>query len=451
MQRATAPCITHRRAGQKHDDKTGHPRPKGPSMRLRAPVTDARHEDILELEPLLRRVVGARVRDPDTVDDLVQEALARVIAVRGRLDDEAVTPYAIVTARNLVTSLTREQERGRRHQPRLVDLSEPERPEDAALRQEEAAAVEAALAELPDHEREAVVAHEVEGVDTATLAEARRSTPGAVGVQLARTRARLRLDYLLALRRVELPTPRCRPVLLALSAGDRRRQLVLDAGGHLMQCPTCASLSRPLVERRRSIAVLLPLLALWWLWRRLQAWVRRRPVLASLTASAVAVTGLVVVPPLVERDQAPRPAPTTTTVPPGAAARPAAPGGGGGSGVRLVVPGRSLLPVPGREVLARHAGQRVRGEHVPARGVYADEGFWVGTSDGDQLWVQLIGRGESPFRVRAGQRASFTGRLVPNPPGFAERVGMVPEEGAALAGRQGHHIEVAYGDITLEP
>src|SRR5215211_9160804 len=272
-------------------------------MRIRAAAAEARDQDILELEPLLRRVVGARVGDPDTVDDLVQEALARVIAVRGRLDDEAVTPYAIVTARNLVTSLTREQERGRRHQPRLVDLSEPERPEDAALRQEEAAAVEAALAELPDHEREAVVAHEVEGVDTATLAEARRSTPGAVGVQLARTRARLRLDYLLALRRVELPTARCRPVLLALAAG-----------GHRMECPTCASLSRSLVERRRSIAVLLPLLALWWLWRRIQAWAARRPVLASLTAaSAVTVAGLVLVPPLVAPDQAPRPAPTTTT------------------------------------------------------------------------------------------------------------------------------------------
>jgi RNA polymerase sigma factor (sigma-70 family) len=422
-------------------------------MRLRAPVTDARHEDILELEPMLRRVVGARVRDPDTVDDLVQEALARVIAVRGRLDDEAVAPYAIVTARNLVTSLAREEERSRRHRPRLIDPSEPERPEDAALRREEAAAVEAALAGLPDHEREAVVAHEVEGVDTATLAGARQSTPGAVGTQLARTRARLRLDYLLALRRVELPTARCRPVLLALSAGDRRRQLTLDAGGHLMQCPTCASLSRPLIERRRSIAVLLPLLALWWLWRRIQAWAGRRPVLASLAAVSVATaTGLVLVPPLVERGQAPRPAPTTTTLPPPAAAPGSAtPGGGGGSGVRLVVPGRSLLPVPGREVLARHAGQRVRGVNVPARGVYADEGFWVGTGGDDQLWVQLVGRGESPFQVRPGQRATFTGRLVPSPPGFAERVGMVPEEGATLAGRQAHHIEVAYADITLAP
>jgi RNA polymerase sigma factor (sigma-70 family) len=421
-------------------------------MRLRASTTDARHEDILELEPLLRRVVGARVGDPDTVDDLVQEALARVIAVRGRLDDEAVTPYAIVTARNLVTSLTREEERARRHRPRLVDPSEPERPEDAALRSEEAAAVEAALANLPDHERDAVVAHEVEGVDTATLAEARRSTPGAVGVQLARTRARLRLDYLLALRRVELPTARCRPVLLALSAGDRRRQLALDAGGHLMQCPTCASLSRPLVERRRSIAVLLPLLALWWLWRRVQAWARRRPVLASLAAvSAVTATGLVLVPPLVERDQAPRPAPTTTTLPPPVAGGPGGGGGAIGPGVRLEVPGRSLLPVPGREILARHAGQSVRGVNVPARGVFADEGFWVGTGGGDQLWVQLVGRGESPFQVRSGQRTDFTGRLVPNPPGFAQQVGMVPSEGAALVERQGHHIEVAYADIALEP
>ena len=81
-------------------------------MRLRTPASGARHEDILELEPLLRRVVRARGAGPDTVDDLVHEALARVIAVRGRLDDEAVAPYAIVTARNLVTSLASEEVEG---------------------------------------------------------------------------------------------------------------------------------------------------------------------------------------------------------------------------------------------------------------------------------------------------------------------------------------------------
>ena len=150
------------------------------------------------------------MRNPDTVDDLVQEALARVIAVRGRLDDEAVAPYAIVTARNLVTSLASEEERSRRHRPRLVDPSEPERPEDAALRQEEAAVVETALAGLPDHEPEAVVAHEVEGVDTATL---RRHHPGAVTAGWpggARWRAtRRRRPW--ARRRARIPPPGRRP------------------------------------------------------------------------------------------------------------------------------------------------------------------------------------------------------------------------------------------------
>jgi hypothetical protein len=39
---------------------------------------------------------------------------------------------------------------------------------------------------------------------------------------------------------------------------------------------------------------------------------------------------------------------------------------------------------PRREVLARHTGHGVTGVNVPARGVYADEGFWVGTG-GDRL------------------------------------------------------------------
>ena len=39
----------------------------------------------------------------------------------------------------------------------------------------------------------------------------------------------------------------------------------------------------------------------------------------------------------------------------------------------------------------------------------------------------------------------------PNPPGFVRRVGMRPAEGAALADRQGYHIEVRYADLTLEP
>ena len=187
------------------------------------------HGDVVELAPLLRRVIGARVRDRHMVEDLVQEALTRVIAARRRLEPRTLAPYAVVTARNLVASLATSESRDRRHAHLLVDLSQPTRPEEAALRREEAQAINSALERLPRQEREALLAHEVEGEGTTTLAASRDSTPGAIAAQLSRARARLRVEYLVALERSEPPTPRCRSVLLALSAGDRRRQRDLDA------------------------------------------------------------------------------------------------------------------------------------------------------------------------------------------------------------------------------
>lgn len=106
-----------------------------------------------------------------------------------------------------------------------------------------------ALTRLSDRDRETLLAHEVSGQDTRSLAEELGSTAGAVAAQLNRTRARLRVEYLLAVDRVEPPTERCRPVLLALSGGDRRRQREVDAGRHLLECELCARLSQPLTER----------------------------------------------------------------------------------------------------------------------------------------------------------------------------------------------------------
>jgi serine/threonine-protein kinase RsbT len=73
-----------------------------------------------------------------------------------------------------------------------------------------------------------------------------------VAAQLNRTRARLRVEYLLAIERVEPPTEWCRPVLLAISGGDRRRQREVDAARHLLECALCARLSEPLVGRGRN-------------------------------------------------------------------------------------------------------------------------------------------------------------------------------------------------------
>jgi RNA polymerase sigma factor (sigma-70 family) len=219
------------------------------------PTSELWHDDVLELAPLLRRVISARTHDRHVVEDLVQETLARVMAARRRLEPQALAPYAVVTARNLTRSLATSEQRNKRHAHRLIDLREPVLPEEETLRREERRAVTTALARLPEQDQEALVAHEVEGLDTASMAASRDSTPGAVAAQLSRARARLRVEYLLELEQGEPPTARCRPVLLALSAGDRRRQRDLDAGGHLLACAWCARLSEPLLDRRRTASV----------------------------------------------------------------------------------------------------------------------------------------------------------------------------------------------------
>jgi serine/threonine-protein kinase RsbT len=106
-----------------------------------------------------------------------------------------------------------------------------------------------ALARLSERERETLLAHEVHGEDTRSLAHDLGLTAGAVAAQLNRTRARLRVEYLLALEHSEPPTDRCRPVLFAISSGDRRRQREVGAARHLLECELCARLSQPLLER----------------------------------------------------------------------------------------------------------------------------------------------------------------------------------------------------------
>ena len=159
-------------------------------------------------------------------------------------------PYAIVTARNVVASMWQEKDRHRRNQHRVVDLRPPgtagrgpagrARSRRRAPRRSTGSGAASA---------KTLLAHEVAGQDTRSLAAELGSTAGAVAAQLNRTRARLRVEYLLALEQAEPPTDRCRPVLLALSSGDRRRQREVDAARHLLECELCARLSQPLMER----------------------------------------------------------------------------------------------------------------------------------------------------------------------------------------------------------
>ncbi len=216
--------------------------------------------EVMAAEPVIRRVVAARAANPADIDDLVQDCLERLLAAHRRLTPDAVLPYAIVTARNLVSSHATSAARRARATPRLVDPREPDRPEDMVLAGESRRAMTAALARLSPQERRDVLAYY--GDHSSPGAPVRSASApgagagegrGALRVRMSRTRAKLRLEYLLAFRHIELPTPLCHRVLLAISSGDTRRQRELNAGQHLLDCETCDMLSEPL--DRRSIAL----------------------------------------------------------------------------------------------------------------------------------------------------------------------------------------------------
>ena len=213
-------------------------------------------EDVfVELVPMVRKIVGSRIRDPHVVDDLVQETIARVLAARSRVESDTLAPYAAVTARNLVASYAKRNDRARSNLHLLAepehDVSEP--PGAGLLREEESSLVAAALARLPEAERDLLVAHEVDHQDTRTLADRRDSTPGAVAAQLGRARAKLRVEYLLVQEQLEPTGDQCRPVLRAISAADRRRQRELGAGAHVLGCDCCSRISALLLDRRAPV------------------------------------------------------------------------------------------------------------------------------------------------------------------------------------------------------
>jgi RNA polymerase sigma factor (sigma-70 family) len=208
--------------------------------------------DIAALIPTVRRIVYSRVGDTSMAEDLVQETLVKVLGAAPRVERGMLEPYAIVTARNVVASMWKEQDRHRRNRHRVVDMSSTEAPDEDLLRREEGDAVSSALARLSERERRTLLAHEVSGQDTRSLGEDLGMTAGAVAAQLNRSRARLRVEYLLALQDAEPPTDSCRPVLFALSVGDRRRQREVDAARHLLECDLCAELSLPLMGRRQK-------------------------------------------------------------------------------------------------------------------------------------------------------------------------------------------------------
>lgn len=99
--------------------------------------------------------------------------------------------------------------------------------------------------------------------------------------------------------------------------------------------------------------------------------------------------------------------------------------------------------------LRTHLGKAAVGTAVRVQSVPADEGFWVGTSVTDRVWVQLIGAGESPYTVKAGDTLTFSGTVTAHDGKFASQVGVDTSEGAAQLTSQAAHITVAQNAVRV--
>jgi hypothetical protein len=345
-----------------------------------------------------------------------------------------VLPYAVVVARNLATSHAKTTMRHATALPRALDVTEPERPGDALLAGEARDAMAAALARLSDQERHDILAYYSDAPSPTATAQ----SPGALRVRMARTRAKLRLEYLLAFRHLELPTPRCRGVLLAISAGDMRRQREFDAGQHLLDCEVCATLSEPLGRRSIALtAIVIP--------AGLAAWaagkVRTQPVqtAAAAGAGAAAAAAVAVALSLSPHHSVPVPAPALASSAPVPALAPAVISGllVGGQAVPDADAGRSLTALAGRAVTASGA---------TVVDTVTRNGFWIGTARA-HVWVELVGPLRA-FRVQPGDRVWFSGVVVSHPPSYPARAG-VTGSSAALLARQEAHLAVSTTRISV--
>jgi hypothetical protein len=318
--------------------------------------------------------------------------------------------------------------------PLVADLREPDRPEDTVLASEAQQAMETALNQLSAEERADILAY-YDAIPSPDVGA--REASGALRVRMARVRAKLRLEYLLAFRHAELPTEQCRRVLLAVSAGDTRRQRQLQAGQHLLNCPACATLSEPLSKRSAALtafAVPVGLLA------RLLTKARANPGAAGASAAAgtaAVATAIIVGSGVLSGAPAP------------AAHHPSA------TPVRTVesAPARiAELSSGDQPITTQHTIRAAVGSHADATGVAVQSvvtrnGLWIGTR-ALRVWVELVGP-LKPLNIAAGDHLRFTGIVIGNGSLYASRAGVRGQD-AALLNREGAHIDVKTTDVQVE-
>ena len=164
---------------------------------------DAARSLTLRMGPLAYRVAYRMLSDAAEAEDVAQEALLRLwrIAPEWRNGEAKVSTWLYRVVTNLAT--------GRLRKRRGVGLDEAPEVEDGApsvvqtmIARDRMNALEAALSQLPDRQRQAVVLRHIEGLSNPEIAEAMEI--GVEAVESLTARGKKGLAKLLAGQRAEL-------------------------------------------------------------------------------------------------------------------------------------------------------------------------------------------------------------------------------------------------------
>jgi RNA polymerase sigma factor (sigma-70 family) len=414
--------------------------------------------DLVELTTVIRRTLRPRTSDQHLIEDITQETMLRVAVAQRHLEPQALRAYAIVTARNGFNAHLRNQSIATRHAHRVVDYTTLEGAEELTLEREENDALAHALGTLDEADRRLLLDHEVDELSVTALAAREGTSSGAIAMRLARARATLRLEFLLAFRRVTLTNARCRQVLLAISTGDQRHQGRIGVAEHLVSCEDCAELSQPLMQRRRGAAA-------WW-FLPMPAWLSRlgrrartsRPAQAVAVLACAAVLAAVVFGVVHRSSTGSAAAPTATTVAPAAAlatstsTSPATtPPAAIAQSVATTTPPTTAVasgcpPIEAITSIQAAAGCRYTLANMIVTEVPADEGFWITFTDNSPIWVHLVGTGESPQHVRPGEHVTLQATVTAASAGASSGI---PADQTARLDARPFYLSVAFADLQV--
>jgi RNA polymerase sigma-70 factor (ECF subfamily) len=154
---------------------------------------------VVEYQSLVYNVCFRMLGQALAAEDAAQEAFISAWRNIGSLRGESFRPWILRIAANLCRDELRR--RARRPSSSLdvaLEAGVPEPPDDAPLPEESAlsaelrAGLEAALAQLPEDQRTAIVLCDIEGLDYAEVAAVMKTSLGTVKSRIARGRLRMR-------------------------------------------------------------------------------------------------------------------------------------------------------------------------------------------------------------------------------------------------------------------